>query len=223
VESNAPFGAYYHLGALRWALFNQDTTLAMPIGSGYSLVTPAIGDGLFLHQVAASAPASPDTVLNDAAVNSRPSSVIVTTSNWNPGGAAFGVYNNHNTALAYGADSRWRIRNGDGASFTAGSAFNVYASPPSPSAFRHIARTTNIRPAFPGAETLIDNPRLDNTPCAELMVTPLTTFGNRRFDVYFDGATQRWSIYSPNGMPEGAEFNVVFSPRQVFECMGSAP
>jgi hypothetical protein len=55
------------------------------------------------------------------------------------------------------------------------------------------------------------------------MVTPLSTFGNRRFDVYFDGPTQRWWIYSPDGMPDGAEFNVLFSPRQIVECHGSAP
>ncbi len=222
-ESNSIFGVFYKDGSLRWSIFNQNPVLGMPIGAGYSLMTAAAGDGLFLHQVASPAPASAETILDNVATNNKPNNVIAITSNWNPTGAALGVYNNHNTALAYGAGGRWRIRNSDGAGVAAASAFNVYAQPPGPNAFRQVARASNIRPMLAGAETRIDNTRLDGVRCAELMVTPLSTFGNRRFDVHFDDPTQRWWIYSPDGMPDGAEFNVLFSPRQIVECHGSAP
>ena len=46
-------------------------------------------------------------------------------------------------------------------------------------------------------------------------------FGDREFDVAFFPVYLRWGIYSVGAMPDGARFNVLFSPRQIEECSGA--
>ena len=213
VSNYGPFGVFYNTSNSLWSVFNQSIATTMPNGAGYSAFTPATGSGLFLHQVAAAGPTQDEAVLDSSAVNALPNQIVVATSNWNPATAG-GVYNNHNIAVAFEPDERWRIRNSDGAVFANAAAFNVYAQPPSVSAFRHITSARNIS----SSTTVVDNPRLNGFSCAELMVTPRSSFGNRQFDVYFDNNTARWQIFAPGGMPVDAEFNVVFSPRQIAEC-----
>ncbi len=213
VASNAPFGVYYSLATGQWSIFNQDTGISMPIGAGYSAMAPATGSGLFLHQVAATGPTQNESILDNAAVNDLPEQIVLVTSNWNPPGST-GVYNDHNLAMVYGDGERWRIRNADAAPFPNSAAFNLYAQPASISAFRHVANSVNSIVGSTG----IDNPRLNGFRCAELMVTPLSSLGDRRFDVYYDTSSDRWRIFSAGSIPDGATFNVVFSPRQVTEC-----
>ncbi len=211
--NNGPFGVFYDTVSSLWAVFNQNTATAMPDGAGYSAFTPTPGSGLFLHQIASTGATLSETLLDNSAVNALPEQIVVTTSNWNPATPG-GVYNNHHIAVAYAADDRWRILNADGVAFANSAAFNVYAQPPSISAFRHVASAGNTVIGSTG----IDNPRLNGFRCAVLMVTPLSSFGNRAFDVYYNTSTNRWRIFSPDNIPEGAQFNVVFSPRQVAEC-----
>ncbi len=211
--SNAPFGVYFNVSSSLWSIFNQNTATNIPLGAGYSALTPAAGSGLFLHQVAASGPTLSETVLDNAAVNALPEQIVIATSNWNPPGSP-GVYNNHNLSVGYAADDRWRIRNSDAVVFPNSAAFNVYAQPPSISAFRHLTSAANTS----GDSTGIDNPRLNGFRCAEVMATPLANFGDRRFDVYYSESSGRWRIFSSGIFPEGVSFHVVFSPRQVTEC-----
>jgi hypothetical protein len=212
VTNNVPFGVFYDTTSLLWAVYNQNIA-TMPNGAGYSAMTPAPGTGLFLHQVAPSGPTLSEAVLDNSAVNDLPDQIVVATSNWNPS-TPTGVYNNHNISVAYGVDNRWRIGNSDGVAFLNSAAFNVYAQPPSISAFRHYVSAGNSN----ATSSEIDNSRLNGNRCAELMVTPLSSYGNRQFDVFYNTATGRWRIFSSTTMPVGAEFNVVFSPRQITEC-----
>lgn len=213
VTNNAPFGVYFDTVSLVWSVFNQNVLAAMPNGAGYSALSPAPGGGLFLQQVASTGPTLSESVIDNSATNSLPDQIVMATSNWNPS-TPTGVYNNHNVAVDYGIDGRWRIVNSDGAAFLNSAAFNVYAQPPSISAFRHVASTGNSS----SLSTTIDNPRLNGFRCAEIMVTPLSNLGNRQFDVYYDETLNRWSIFSASGMPAGTSFNVAFSPRQVTTC-----
>lgn len=213
ITNNVPFGVFYDTASLLWAVYNQNAATTMPNGAGYSALKPAPGTGLFLHQVAPTGPTLSETLLDNSATNDLPDQIVLTTSNWNPA-TPTGVYNNHNIAVAYGPDGRWRIVNADAVPLLNAAAFNVYAQPPSISAFRHVASAGNNN----GVATEIDNPRLNGFRCAELMVTPVSNFGNRQFDVAFDNTTSRWNIYSQAGMPDGAAFNVMFSPRQVTTC-----
>jgi hypothetical protein len=212
VTNNMPFGVFYDTTSLLWAVYNQNIA-TMPNGAGYSAMTPAPGTGVFLHQVAPTGPTLSEAVLDNSAVNDLPDQIVVATSNWNPS-TPTGVYNNHNISVEYGVDNRWRVSNSDGAAFLNSAAFNVYAQPPSISAFRHYANAGNSN----ATSTEIDNSRLNGYRCAELMVTPLSNYGNRQFDVFYNTSSGRWNIFSPTTMPVGAEFHVVFSPRQITEC-----
>jgi hypothetical protein len=213
VSNSVPFGVFYDTTSLLWAVYNQNTATSMPNGAGYSALTPAPGTGLFLHQVAPTGPTLGEAILDNSATNDLPDQIVLATSNWNPA-TPVGVYNNHNISVGYGADDRWRIRNSDGVAYLNSAAFNVYAQPPSISAFRHQASAGNST----ANTTVIDNPRLNGFRCAELMVTPMSSFGDRQFDIYYANGTGRWQIFALAGMPAGATFNVAFSPRQVTEC-----
>ncbi|HRG16537.1 MAG TPA: hypothetical protein PLB00_11105, partial [Pseudomonadota bacterium] len=136
--------------------------------------------------------------------------------NWNPQDppASSGVYNNSHVTLQYFADERWRIANVSGNAIPNGAAFNVYAQPPSPSAFRHTARSGNTFLAT----TTLSHPLIDGRPCAKLQVG--SYFGNGPFDVDYNPSSGRWQIYADNGMADGAIYHVLFSPRQIQECSG---
>jgi hypothetical protein len=215
IPNNVPFGVYYNTSSMLWSVFNQSTTTPIPTGAGYSAFTPAPGTGLFLHQLASIGPTLSETLLDNTAVNGLIDQIVVTTANWNPA-TSTGVYNNHNVNVAYNSgDERWRIGNADGVALPNSAAFNVYAQPSSVSAFRHTVSAGNSPTVN---STVIDNPRLNGFRCAELMVTPLASFGDRRFDVFYSNSSQRWQIFSSSTLPDGTQFNVIFSPRQIAEC-----
>ena len=139
---------------------------------------------------------------------------MLVTQNWNPQDvpASSGVYNNSIVTLQYFADQRWRIANVSGNSLPNGAAFNVYAQPPSPSAFHHVVEAGNRI----GTGTLISHPLIDGISCARIQVTSI--FGAGEYDVYYDTARSRWTIFGVSSMPLGSRFNVLFSPRQIFDC-----
>lgn len=224
VTNMRPFGVYWHSDAARWRVFNQDIA-AMPTGAGYNLFAPAAPTaltafpdiGLFLHRLPASGPTNPSDLMNHSSLDNRPDQIAIVTQNWNPQDppASTGVYNNSIVTLQYYGDNLWRIANVSGFSLPNSAAFNVYAQPPSPSAFHHVAEVGNT---VGGTTTLLSHPLLDGKPCARIQVT--SVFGDREFDVAYLPAYTRWGIYSVGTMPDGARFNVLFSPRQIEECSG---
>lgn len=224
VTNMRPFGVYWHSAAGRWRVFNQDFA-AMPTGAGYNLFAPAAPTalttfpdiGLFLHRLPASGPTNPSDLMNHPSLDNRPDQIVILTQNWNPQDppASPGVYNNSIVTLQYYGDNLWRVANVSGFSLPINAAFNVYAQPPSPSAFHHVAEVGNT---VGGTTTLLSHPLLDGKPCARIQVT--SVFGDREFDVAYFPAYTRWGIYSVGAMPDGARFNVLYSPRQIEECSG---
>jgi len=118
------------------------------------------------------------------------------------------------------ADDNWRIQSGDAALMPSGASFNVYAQDETPTVFRLVVDEGNTLDVPPGqaVEIPLDEPAV---ACAVVIVTPYRTGSDDfSFDVYRRGGNGRWAIYSPTGLPEGTRFNVMYSPRQVFECAG---
>ena len=223
VPFTAPPGVYWLNANAQWRIFSEDFS-GMPFGAGFNVFSPAAPEpsgsfsdiGLFLHRLPATGPTNASTLLDHASTNDRQDAVLMLAQNWNPQDppASTGIYNNSHVTLQYFADDRWRIANVSGNPIPNGAGFNVYAQPPSPSAFTHTAKPGNIT----GSSTVLSHPLIDGKPCAKLMAT--SYFGNGMFDVDYSPARQRWLIYAGNGMLDGAVYHVLFSPRQIEECSG---
>jgi hypothetical protein len=211
----ASYGVFRFGSPLRWAVFAQNNFTILPSGIGFNLFSAANGGGSFLHTTASS---SASSQIDNVAVNGKPEAMVFVTSNWNPTGGD-GVYNDHPIGVYTYADNNWYVQSGDGFGLSNGASFNVYAQDPSPSVFRLETRAETIIPVPPGAAVEIPLDEIA-VACAVVVITPWTTSSdNRHYDVYRRG-NGRWAIYSPSGIPDGTRFNIMYSPRQVFECSG---
>jgi hypothetical protein len=129
-----------------------------------------------------------------------------------------GIYNPHTFSVGY-LSTRWYVLNIDGAAQPVGAAFNIYSQDPSPNAYVHTATSTNL---VGTDSTRLDHPLLNDTPCANVYVTPFNGgLSNTTFDIYYNAAFKRWVIFSHNGvMPVAARFNIVIDAAQVAACNG---
>lgn len=205
-----PFGVWYWG---QWAIFNQDLGPMLP-GVAYNQFIPAGGSGNFLHQ--ASGGIDPITNLTDASVSGNPNAIIIATQNWNPPGSS-GIYNKNPIAIG-GSGGNWWIANSNGASIPNQAAFNVYAQAASPTAFVHQVDEFNQS----GSHTLINHPQLNGSPCVVPQVTARSgDFDGREFDIEYRNDVQQWAIFTntPGGVPEGSQFNVIFSGEQRAICI----
>jgi len=107
--------------------------------------------------------------------------------------------------------SRWNIFNQDIAAMPSGASFNVEIRNPSATAFVHRATAANTG----GYVTITDNPLINSSPGAMLMVTPNWNppgspgvYFNRNFGLLYTGAG--WAIRTQDdaNMPVGPAFNV---------------
>lgn len=223
VENSRPHGVWWVSGPNVMAVFNQDQS-AMPVGAGYNVLVPApvtplgVGPARDANVFVVRATGSTSSVqIDDSSTNDRPDAIIVLTQNWNPqdAPASAGVYNDHVPTLRIFADERWRIANADDALLPAGAAFNVHAQPPSPSAF--VVDIGGRSGAVP-----ISHPLLDGVPCAVIQATPVFADANARWDLSYSAGLGRWVIFraAPGPWGPNTRFNLLFSPRQVFECAG---
>lgn len=207
-----PIGVYQQGTPATWAIYREDYLLPMPASAGFNVFVPATGSGRFLHTLSSSTSSS---LLNDSSVNGKTDARVFITHNWNPSGGA-GVYNDHPTGVYTYADNNWYAQSGDGFPMPNGAALNVYAQDATPSVF-----TVDVPAVIPkgvGFGIPIDHPDI-SPPCTVLMVTPWRSssddFG---FDVY--RSEGRWNIGIRGTADPGTRFNVMYSPRQVFECSG---
>lgn len=215
VSYNQPFGTWYASG--NWSVFNEDTAIAMPLGAHFDVFAAAAGSGVFRHRTSADSVSGWTSRLDDGSLNDLPDRIVLATQNYSAGG----VYNAHPIGvfyLAFGGPGSWHLANidlVDGGDMPVGAGFSVYAQEPSPNAFRIAATPANR----PGSSNLyLDHPLLNDMPCAQPLVTRLFdgTPASSGFDIDYDDG--RWSIYTYDDMPLGAEFNVMINPAQAFEC-----
>ncbi len=216
-----PTGVWYlnTAGNENWRIFNQlPPGAAMPTGVEFNVFVPSDGGGTFVHTANAGNTSGHVTIINNSSLNNLAGRIVLATSNWNPGGVA-GVYNPHTISVGHFPPS-WFVLNNDVVNMPVGAAFNIYSQDPSPNAYVHTASSAN---SSGNDATALDHPLLNGTACAQVYVTPISAGqGDTTFDVYFNAANQRWTIFNHNGvvMPSGAQFNTVIDAGQVAACNG---
>jgi hypothetical protein len=201
-----------------WRIFNQITTVPMPLGAQFNVFVPVDGNGTFIHTANAANTTGHVTVINNSALNNLANKIVLATANWNPVGAV-GIYNPHTISVGHFPPS-WFVLNNDVVNMPVGAAFNIYSQDPSPNAYLHTATAAN---SSGNDATALDHPLLNAIPCSQVFVTPISAGqGDTTFDVYFNAANQRWTIFNHNGvvMPSGAQFNIVIDAAQVAACNG---
>ncbi|PZQ17306.1 MAG: hypothetical protein DI564_05695 [Rhodanobacter denitrificans] len=209
----APFGLYYTAGT--WALYNESVAPVLP-GLLWSVWSPASGTGRFSHTTTSANTTAWRTRIDDGATNGQPGRIVLVAHNWTA--SPVSNYIDHPLGVYYdgsGAAGRWHIANLGQVALPLNSAFNVYAQPPSPNAFRVAA--------IPGRQLVVlDHPLLNGIRCANAQVTRVTSAANPGpaggFDLDYGLVDGHWGIFSPTPWPADTAFNVVVDPAQVFEC-----
>jgi len=212
-RTGAAFGMYYTAGT--WALYNESVGPVLP-GLLWSVWSPASGAGRFVHTSTSANTTAWRTRIDDAATNGQPGRIVLVAHNWTA--SPVPNYIDHPLGVYYdgsGAAGRWHIANLDQVALPLNSAFNVYAQPPSPNAFRVAA--------IPGRQLVVlDHPLLNGVRCANAQVTRVTSAANPGpsggFDLDYGLVDSRWGIFSTTPWPADTAFNVVVDPAQVFEC-----
>jgi hypothetical protein len=103
----------------------------------------------------------------------------------------------------------------DHAPLPAANAFNLYAQPASPNAFRleAVAGTNRV---------VIDHPLVNGVRCAVIHATriiPSTGSGTLDgFDIDYSSSDGIWGLFSTSAYPAGTAFNILIDPAQVFDC-----
>lgn len=209
----APFGLYYTAGT--WALYNESVAPVLP-GLLWSVWSPASGTGRFSHTTTSANTTAWRTRIDDGATNGQPGRIVLVAHNWTA--SPVPNYIDHPLGVYYdgsGAAGRWHIANLGQVALPLNSAFNVYAQPPSPNAFRVAA--------IPERQLVVlDHPLLNGIRCANAQVTRVTSAANPGpaggFDLDYGLVDGHWGIFSPTPWPADTAFNVVVDPAQVFEC-----
>ena len=120
----------WYTGAERWAIFNQTTTVAMPVGLDFHVFVAPDDENAFVHFAEADNVSDDSTFLDHPRANGDPDAILLVTQTWNPSGAALGIYNDRPVGVSYSAmEGRWGVFDADGASVPLGAAFNVVVLP----------------------------------------------------------------------------------------------
>lgn len=209
--SPEPFGTYY--AGTRWALFHENFA-ALAAGLKWSVFVAANGAGAFTHTGGAGNTVDWHTTLDNPATNGYADRIVLVTHNW----TAQPSYIAHPLGIYYtgsGSGGRWNIATVDHAALPVNNAFNVYAQPASPNAFR-LAATA-------GANRVpIDHPLVNGVRCAVIHATrivPSTGSGTAEgFDIDYNAADGLWGLFSTTPYPAGTAFNVLIDPAQIFDC-----
>ena len=205
------FGAYY--AGSRWALFHESfATIAA--GLKWSVFVAASGAGAFIHTGTAANTDAWHTTIDNGATNGYANRIVFVTHNW----TAQPSYIAHPIGIYYsgsGSGGRWNVGTVDHAALPANNAFNLYAQPASPNAFR-------LDAPVGGNRVVIDHPLVNGVRCAVIHATriiPATGSGTPDgFDVDYDTDSERWGLFSVSPYPAGTAFNVLIDPAQVFDC-----
>jgi hypothetical protein len=209
--SPEPFGAYYAGG--RWALFHENFA-AINAGLKWNVFVAANGAGAFTHAGTSANTTLWHTTVDNAATNGYPNRIVLATHNW----TAQPSYIAHPIGIYYsgsGGSGRWNVATVDHAALPTASAFNLYAQPASPNAFRleAVAGTNRV---------VIDHPLVNGVRCAVIHATriiPSTGSGTLDgFDIDYSSSDGIWGLFSTSAYPAGTAFNILIDPAQVFDC-----
>lgn len=200
------FGVYYSPN--RWRLFDQ-AQVDLVLGTTFNVFAPASGGGLLRHIATPASIASYFTKIDNSSLNNKPDLILLATQNWDPNS----VYNPHPISLGF-SGMNWYVDNIDYAAMPTNAAFNLYWQNPSPNAFRVTASPSNL--SVTGLR--VDHPLLDGQPCARPHATRMSgsAFVAHGWKWFYGGGS--WNLFSPDGIPDGTQFNVVVDPAQVALC-----
>jgi hypothetical protein len=183
---------------------------ATPTAAACSPPSPA--SGMFTHTATAASITDNYTVMGHALAFCQPKAIVFATPNWNPGGAASGVYNNHPIGVFYlPSSNRWAIFNQDKAAMPVNASFNVEFTYRSDGPVCVQAATASLisgNTARITCETGGDNTN------SKLFLTPnwnspgALVYVNHSLGVYHVGNT--WYVFTQDkaAMPPGASFNI---------------
>lgn len=129
---NSPVGVFYNSSQSKWAIFNENANVRMPMNATFSVFVADTTQGnAFVHTATSTNTTSDYTVLNHPLLNGNPQAVIIVTPLWNPGGTSSGVYDTIPYGVFYNT-MRWCIFNQDKSSVGLGTAFNVLVASAAP-------------------------------------------------------------------------------------------
>lgn len=197
----------------KWRIVNLDQQ-TMGVDSGFIVWVSGYAGTIFAHNSLISNTSENFTILKNRFLdrNLGDKRIVIATPNL-PAGS---TRNKHNIGVRYNG-ANWTIFNQDEENLKLNSSYNVASFPPSESAFTHVATAENIYQNI----TFIDNPQLNNSPEALLMVTQTFTVGgtdtgiynDHPIGVFYDAATGYWTIFNQGNpadvMAEGTAFNIV--------------
>src|SRR5579859_2005464 len=209
IYDNHPLGVFY--SAPFWYIFHEDLT-PIPNGAAFNV---NLGTGFFVQTATSANSHANATFIDQSGLDGQPGAQLIITPNWNPGGRALGVYNNHRIGVSYNSLlRRWSIFNQDGASMPTGASFNVVWFPAStPFVLRHQATSANSFSDY----TILDEPYSgSDDPSSFVWVTPDRipsnivgyngVFEDHNLGVFYDGS--HWCIFNQDHtpIPSGAIF-----------------
>ncbi len=116
--SKSDIGVWYDSLQGKWAIFNEDTTVAMATGMAFGVNVEAASRFAFTL-VVPSTNVGHTAVIDHVLLNGNPNAIITLTKNW----SAASLYNNSPASVYYDG-SKWRVYFDDFTSI-AGMAFNV--------------------------------------------------------------------------------------------------
>ena len=124
-----PIGVWYDGAANKWAVFNEGSMDAIPVGTTFNIFidTPVVS-GVFLHKATSANTSGNSTTLDNSATNNNASAIVFATPSYNPIDEA-GTYEDHVLGVSY-RNGKWSIINVDGAPMPNTGAFNILASGP---------------------------------------------------------------------------------------------
>ena len=211
VYNNFNYGLWYTSGS-NWAVYNENTSDTIPVGSAYNVLIPTANGTAFTHTSdTATNVAGNWTTIDNAACNGNPNALLFITHNWGTNGQ----YLNKAVGLWY-TGGKWAIYTEDQSAFPHGVVFNVFvASSGNSNAFVHTADSaTNIINNW----TVIDNALTNNQPNRTLFIThnwnASPVYDSVPTGVWYNGS--KWAIFNQDqsAMPNGAAFNVLVADTQ---------
>lgn len=147
----------------------------------------------------------------DSVVNYYP----VFTHNFNPGGGA-GVYQPNHIGLYY-ASEKWRFYDEDKNDFIKNTNYNILIPGIGSGSYAHTTSVDNNVNNY----SLIDHPKLNNDPSAQIYVSHMFnpgggsgTYHSHNVGLFYNTSEDKWAIYNEDqaAMEKDISFNLVFIP-----------